>query len=300
MARSSTLRKRALKRMASQPPPAVEVRPSGIELREVYDDMPSAPLVLDEVSSTSVESAGSIAPTVQSFDHHDESFFGADMQHEEENHFDDVPEDRHSQAHVVARRTRASSMVRNVLVGCAALVAVGFAAQHVRASYEQKHEESLRASAAMSLSAANTANATPVEPPGAAALAAPPAIPPVTVAVGVAPEVAAPAAAAPVAALPTTSPEAPAASPPAEDKPVIDVKAEKRKAEQALDLGKYAAALEHAEKAVEGDGEDAGAWLLLGAVKQAKGDMKGATAAFSKCVKDAKRGPKHECAAMMR
>jgi Flp pilus assembly protein TadD len=67
-----------------------------------------------------------------------------------------------------------------------------------------------------------------------------------------------------------------------------------------LDRGKLALAIEAGQEAVALDSEDAEAWLTLGAAQQAKGDVKSARDAFSRCTKESKRGPKHECFAMLR
>jgi hypothetical protein len=310
MARTSTLRKRALKRMASLPP-ARDVRPSGIKLCDAQtsvsdSDRPEPLEAAPTVSQVRDAVSAEIPPVVQdelvlrhdgSFESDDASFFETrDTLHDSVQEFEDIPEDRHSQLEVVQRRSRASSLVRNVLVGCAAVVALGFGVQKVRAGQQLQREESLRASAAQALTAA--AARVVSEPEAKPAAIAPTEVP----AASIVPQAEVPAAAAATATgvAEVPAPVATTEAKPVEDKPAIDVKAEKRKAEQALDQGKYAVALEHAQAAVDGDAEDAGGWLLLGAVKQAKGDVKGALEAFTHCVKDAKRGPKHECAAMMR
>jgi tetratricopeptide (TPR) repeat protein len=305
MARTSTLRKRALKRMASMPPR--ELRPSGIKLCEPASADEGALDSTSEISATREAVSPEIPAVVPGEAFEDDASFFAEARAHEEEVFEDVPEDRHSQLDVVQRRSRAASIVRNVLVGCAAVVAIGFGVQKVRAGDRLKHENELRASASMALTAA-----LPAEAPAIAAGFGPILAPAAVTAPQAAPTQAAPAVAAAeaseksantataVAEVPPPAPTSQASAAPTDDKPVVDVKVEKRKAEQALDQGKYAVALEHAQAAVDGDADDAGAWLLLGAVKQAKGDVKGAIEAFTHCVKDAKRGPKHECAAMMR
>jgi hypothetical protein len=312
MARTSTLRKRALKRMASLPP-ARELRPSGIKLcdgQERDSDRPAPLASVEAIGQVRDVVSPEIPPVVHgevlesrgqerqdaSFESDDASFFETrETLHDPVHEFEDIPEDRHSQLDVVQRRSRASSIVRNVLVGCAAFVALGFGVQKVRAGQQLQREESLRASAAQALTVA-AARVTAESEVKAAPIAPQVAVPtPVA-----SPEVNAAAAPVAVAAAAAPSGVQTADAKPVEDKPVVDVKVEKRKAEQALDQGKYAVALLHAQAAVDGDAEDAGGWLLLGAVKQAKGDVKGALEAFTRCMKEGKRGPKHECAAMMR
>jgi tetratricopeptide (TPR) repeat protein len=85
--------------------------------------------------------------------------------------------------------------------------------------------------------------------------------------------------------------------------PVRDPKAAKAKkleAQALLDRGKLALAIEAGQEAVALDSDDAEAWLTLGAAQQAKGDSKNARDSFSRCTKESKRGPKHECFAMLR
>ena len=73
---------------------------------------------------------------------------------------------------------------------------------------------------------------------------------------------------------------------------------EKRQSQRALDNGKVADAIEHGEASVKLDPTDAEAWLILGAAYQMKGDLANAKRSFGSCLKEGKRGPRGECAAM--
>ncbi len=75
-------------------------------------------------------------------------------------------------------------------------------------------------------------------------------------------------------------------------------KTEKIAAQRALERGKMADAIEAGERSVALDPTDAEAWLILGAAYQEKGKGAEARRCFTACVKEAKRGPKGECAAM--
>jgi tetratricopeptide (TPR) repeat protein len=80
----------------------------------------------------------------------------------------------------------------------------------------------------------------------------------------------------------------------------VEAKRKKRESQSLLERGKAGAAIDAGEAAVALDPEDAEAWLILGAAYQQKGDAKRAREAFSQCLKQGKRGPKAECAAMLR
>jgi hypothetical protein len=75
---------------------------------------------------------------------------------------------------------------------------------------------------------------------------------------------------------------------------------EKAKSRRALEGGKVADAIAAGEQSVAVDPTDAEAWLILGAAYQMKGDGKNAFRSFKACVDQGKRGPKYECAAMLR
>jgi hypothetical protein len=104
---------------------------------------------------------------------------------------------------------------------------------------------------------------------------------------------------------PGPEPSASAAAPPSsasgEPTAELDPKAalkEKRQSQRALDNGKVADAIEHGEASVKLDPTDAEAWLILGAAYQMKGDLANAKRSFGSCLKEGKRGPRGECAAM--
>jgi tetratricopeptide (TPR) repeat protein len=75
---------------------------------------------------------------------------------------------------------------------------------------------------------------------------------------------------------------------------------ETKAAQAALDRGNVAGAIRAGERSVAMDPADGRAWLLLGAAYQVAGDNKDARRSFKACVAQAKRGPKDECAAMLR
>ena len=94
--------------------------------------------------------------------------------------------------------------------------------------------------------------------------------------------------------------DAPVGRGPAPAPALGDAKAEKAIAKRALEGRKLAVAIAAAERAVALDATDGEAWLLLGAAHQEKGDLASARRAYASCVKDAKKGPRHECAQMLR
>ncbi|MDP9033497.1 MAG: bacterial transcriptional activator domain-containing protein, partial [Myxococcota bacterium] len=71
-------------------------------------------------------------------------------------------------------------------------------------------------------------------------------------------------------------------------------------ATSALERGNAAAAVQAGERSVALDPTDGEAWLILGAAYQLKGDASGAVRSFKACLQQGKRGPKSECAAMLR
>jgi len=93
----------------------------------------------------------------------------------------------------------------------------------------------------------------------------------------------------------------------ASDEPPLDPKEaakeaakSKVKARGALEWGKMSDAIAAGEKSVTLDPTDAEAWLILGAAYQEKGDLKNAFRSFRACMDQGKRGPRNECAAMLR
>ena len=106
-----------------------------------------------------------------------------------------------------------------------------------------------------------------------------------------APEVAAPAAVLVTAAVQGPTPAA---------SPAATGAQEKERSRSALERGRVAESIAAGERAVALDPADAEAWLILGAAYQQKGDAKSAARSFKACVDQGKRGPKGECAAMLR
>ncbi|HLK35127.1 MAG TPA: hypothetical protein VKU41_00155 [Polyangiaceae bacterium] len=74
----------------------------------------------------------------------------------------------------------------------------------------------------------------------------------------------------------------------------------KPEARAALEHGRLGAAIEAGERSVAADPGDCEAWLILGAAYQQKGDWKDARRCYKSCVDEGVRGPKDECAAMLR
>lgn len=75
---------------------------------------------------------------------------------------------------------------------------------------------------------------------------------------------------------------------------------EKKEAQRLLDRGKSKDAIAAGERSVALDPADGEAWLLLGAAYQEQGKMADARRCYQACIKEGKRGPKGECAAMLR
>jgi Flp pilus assembly protein TadD len=116
-------------------------------------------------------------------------------------------------------------------------------------------------------------------------------------------------AAAASASTPRPSDEAPAAAAPTvpvaqEEQPAEPDPAqagkEKTAARIALERGRLGVAIEAGERSVALDASDGEAWLILGAAYQEKGNAKDARRCYRACVEQAKRGPRGECAAMLR
>jgi cytochrome c-type biogenesis protein CcmH/NrfG len=74
----------------------------------------------------------------------------------------------------------------------------------------------------------------------------------------------------------------------------------KHRAQQALEKGKLAAALDLGQQAVDADPSDAESWLILGATYLQRAKYKDARKCFSSCVDQATQGPVSECKALLR
>jgi hypothetical protein len=139
-----------------------------------------------------------------------------------------------------------------------------------------------------------TATATPTPTPTAPATTAPATTAPATT-ITTAPATATAPAPAPTPA-PTPTPASASHAPEAGDTAARETAI----AQSALERGRVGAAIEAGERAVALDPADGNAWLLLGAAYQQKGDMKDARRCYKACVDQASRGPRRECAAMLR
>jgi hypothetical protein len=115
-----------------------------------------------------------------------------------------------------------------------------------------------------------------------------------------APTTSAPVAAASPAAVVATQEAATPAPLPAATAPAKTAREERDAARRALEAGHARDALAAAERATALDPKDADGWLLIGAANQTMGHAKEARAAFTTCVKTAKRGPVRECRSMLR
>ncbi|MGH7436413.1 MAG: tetratricopeptide repeat protein [Polyangiaceae bacterium] len=86
----------------------------------------------------------------------------------------------------------------------------------------------------------------------------------------------------------------------AADQPAADAIDLKHRAQQALEKGKLAPAIELGEQAVEADPTDAESWLILGATYLQRGRYGDARRCFARCVDQATHGPTSECKALLR
>jgi cytochrome c-type biogenesis protein CcmH/NrfG len=131
--------------------------------------------------------------------------------------------------------------------------------------------------------------ATHSEAPQAAAMAAPldpPAMPPPVM------------SSLPAPSEPSVSPSV--ATEAADALVALDAVDLKHRAQQALEKGKLAAALDLGQQAVDADPTDAESWLILGATYLQRAKYKDARKCFSSCVDQATQGPVSECKALLR
>lgn len=212
---------------------------------------------------------------------------------------------RKSMPYAVERRARFSRYVKWAVAGAAVVCVAALA----RTAFSPK---------APVTALRNSATTVAEPPPAAEPKAAPPAVaakaeetPTPTTSTG--PAAAASAATiAPATADPTPSVSATTAAP-AEPAPSAattleakpedvtgNAKDEKKKAVSFLEKRKLADAIEAGERSVKLDPTDGEAWLILGAAYQEKGNMTEARRAYASCVKEAKTGPRNECAKMLR
>ena len=236
----------------------------------------------DEIS---IPPAGDLA-----IDEHDEKFFSegdlahhvhasGSVAHDDDDWDHDKPSSRKHQPHVVRRRERFARYVKLAVAGASVvcLAAIGRSAM-----------TTTKAPAPAPVAAVAVKEAAPVAEPVKA------------------PEPAQPAPVAqPVKAEEKPAEPAAAATPKAEEKPAepdtkVDAKAEKTASRRALESGKLDAAIAAGERSVAADAEDGEAWLILGAAYQEKGKIGEARRCYTACLKQGKRGPIGECAAMLR
>jgi tetratricopeptide (TPR) repeat protein len=210
------------------------------------------------------------------------------------------------------RRAQLAKYVKGAVAVASALCLVAL----VKAGMAQKQARAAAASPQL---------AAQVDPPAAraqmaAAAVVPPAAPAATVAPAANPA-AATAATVAAAADPPAAPDT-ASAPPAPAAPAADTAApaatgataaataptpdpkeaakEKATSRRALERGNMRQAIEAGELSVTLDPTDGEAWLILGAAYQQKGDMKDARRCYKACLEQGKRGPKAECAQMLR
>lgn len=72
----------------------------------------------------------------------------------------------------------------------------------------------------------------------------------------------------------------------------------RKQAESLLDRGRYREAIEVSRDAIAADPTHALPYLYIGSALQSTGKWKDGIAAYSECVRNAKRGPVHECSAL--
>jgi Flp pilus assembly protein TadD len=235
-----------------------------------------------------------------------------------DDHEESVPDEdqlRRQDPAVAQRRARFTRVVRSMVAVAAVLAAIGF----VRGAMSKPASAETGITSATMAGAANNslAQAPPAAEAPKAAKAPEPAAPPAAVApaaVAAEPE---PVKAEPAKAEPAAAPVAaaepakvepaaaqPAAAEPSKAEPAAPsdktAKEEKVEARKALERGKPQLAIEAGERSVALDPTDGEAWLLLGAAYMDRGKPVEARKAFASCVKQGKKGPMGECAAMLR
>jgi len=72
----------------------------------------------------------------------------------------------------------------------------------------------------------------------------------------------------------------------------------RKQAESLLNRGKFAESIDVSRAAIAADPSDATSYLMLGTALQSTGKWKEGIAAYSDCVRNARRGPVHECSAV--
>ena len=221
---------------------------------------------------------------------------------------------------VIARRDKMKRVVTGV-VAVAGVLSLGVFTKMALGPKQHAFDESaVRAHAAKRVEAAPALLATH-DPPRGPRVDAPPPPPaddredeatadPAAPGASAAPSAAAASAAPSAASSPSEATGAPGTAPSAASSVAGDTssavpdpdkaKPLTKKALQALEGGKYAAAIEHASASVDADPTDANAYLYWGTALMEQGKRAEAKAVFARCVASSKRGPKHECASFAR
>jgi len=293
-------------------PPPVSVAPNSARERVTVPEVPIVQKVVQSDPSPPKEDIAITEPVDApraSLDALDEAFFQqADAMEEEARakmeSFPPVAEDLSAQAKVqppspavLARRTKFRKLVAAV-VAAGALFVVGGIGKSLLSRSAVAAEPATHTAAV----AAEGPAAAPLAEPAAAPIAQPVAAP---VAEPVAEPVAVPepkataqpvaiAAPEPVAAQATAEPQEKAAGDPAK----AGVENPRAEALKLLNRGKLKEAIPMASAAIQQEPDHALGYLYLGAALQDSGKHRDAVAAYSDCVRNAKKGPVWECRAM--
>ncbi|MGA3123979.1 MAG: tetratricopeptide repeat protein [Polyangiaceae bacterium] len=232
-------------------------------------------------------------------------------------------------AQAASRRARLTKWVQGAIAFSAALCGVALAKSLIAHTMSHGTPSRHDAPAGVAFASAQAPLVQAIEPASRIALPAAisaeaPALPPVESPEGISAE--APAL-PPVEAPAAISAEAPQPAPvaitapaaiPMEARPALPVAArpalggkgkesagteaarQRERARGALERGRIAAAIAAGQTATAMDPGDAEAWLILGAAYQQKGDLRQARRCYEECVNKGQRGPKGECAALLR
>jgi tetratricopeptide (TPR) repeat protein len=281
--RSRKERQVARPRPASEPPPAKS--PAALEPSSTVAAHPiETPLTFasPEVAPRQAEQAANVPPVVDL----DAPFFRVAPRPAEGMPEPELPDPRLAAiaANAALRRAHFTKYVKGavafaaaVCVAALAKVAIG---RNDAASDVRPQAEMVQAAAAVTLPRVEQAPAP--EPPPA----------PTTHGVASSEPALAPAASQAVAS-DAAAGEQPAPAP-------GEAAAEMAIARVELERGRVAASIEAGERSVALDPSDGEAWLILGAAYQQKGNTADARRCYRTCVDQATRGPKGECAAMLR
>jgi hypothetical protein len=313
----------AASRATEPPPPAAKSAPqtptrtplafatTQLDASKPGDDAAASP-----TNSTPLQDDGSVPPV--EFDH---AFFDSRGHHTDPHH-DEVERDPRLVLKMSAAAAQRRAQLAKYVKGAVALASALCLAALVKVAVAHNEEPpAVRpAVAAVMTTPPATATATvqpaavPVEPAPKPAEAAPtpadtaptapePTPPPAETAAATATPAPSAAPPADTTPQPAAAPEAAAASPSDAPAATPDPKAaakEKGTARAALERGALAKSIEAGERSVALDPGDGEAWLILGAAYQQKGDMKDARRCYKACMDQGKRGPKNECAEMLR